>query len=93
MMSLSILPLVVAAEALFIRAPGQEEQETLSPGEQSFNAISQGADSVLNSGLVTLLLLPTLAGLLYISGYRVAGPMLALFAGGLFLARMFGSPA
>jgi len=47
----------------------------------------------LNSGLVTLILLPVLAVILYRMGYRVAGPLLALFTLGLFLARMLGTPA
>jgi hypothetical protein len=93
MMSLSILPLVMAADALFIRAPGHEEENTLYPGERSLAVLVEGTGNLLNSGFVTLLVLPTLAGLLYLSGYRVAGPMLALFAAGLFLARMLGTPA
>ncbi len=43
--------------------------------------------------LVTLVLLPVLAVMLYRMGYRVAGPLLGLFTLGLFLARMFGAPA
>jgi len=89
----SILPFVVAAEAIFIRAPGHEEENVLAPGERSLNVIAEGTGNILNSGVVTLLILPVLAALLYISGYRVAGPMLALFALGLFMARMFGTPA
>ena len=52
-----------------------------------------GAFEYLNSGLVTLVLLPVIAVILYQMGYRVAGPLLALFTLGLFLARMLGSPA
>ena len=43
--------------------------------------------------LVTLVLLPVLAVILYRMGYRVAGPLLALFTLGLFFARMLGVPA
>lgn len=92
-MSLSALSFVVSAEAIFIRAPGHEKDDTLVPGERSFNAIAEGTSGFLNSGMVTLVVLPALAALLYLKGYRVAGPMLGLFAAGLFLARMFGSPA
>lgn len=92
-MSLSILPFVIAAEALFVRAPGHEEEKTLYPGEQSLAVIAEGTGSFLTSGPVALLLLPALAVLLYRAGYRVAGPMLGLFAVGLFLARMLGAPA
>jgi hypothetical protein len=92
-MSLSILSFVIAAEALFLRAPGHEKDDTMYPGEQSLYVISEGAGNLLNSGFVTLFLLPALAALLYFSGYRIAGPMLALLAAGLFLARMFGAPA
>lgn len=92
-MNLSILPFVVAADALFIRAPGVEEEQAMQPGEQSFNAIVDGVNSLLSSGLVTLVLLPALALLLYFRGYRVAAPMLVLFSAGLFLARMLGATA
>lgn len=92
-MGLSILPLVVAAEALFVRAPGHEEKATLAPGEKSMAVIAEGTSDFLTSGPVALVLLPALALLLYMSGYRIAGPMLALFAVGLFLARMLGTPA
>lgn len=92
-MALSILPFVVAAEAVFIRAPGHEEEETLMPGEQSIAVIVNGAGDLLSSALVSLVLLPVLALGLYFCGYRVAGPMLALFGCGMFLARMFGAPA
>ncbi len=43
--------------------------------------------------LVTLVLLPVLAVILYRMDYRVADPLLDLFTLGLFLARMFGAPA
>lgn len=93
-MAISILPLLVAAETKFIRAPGLEETEpTLFPGEKSLNIIAEGGYEMLSSGLVTLVLLPVLAVILYRTGYRVAGPLLALFTLGLFLARMFGTPA
>lgn len=92
-MGLSMLPLVIKADAVFIRAPGVEEEETLMPGEKSVGALIDGTLGLLNTGVVTLVVLPALALLLYLTGYRVAGPMLALFACGLFLARMFGAPA
>ncbi len=93
-MVLSILPLRVDAETKFIRAPGLEEvEETLFPGEQSLTVVVDGAYGYINSGLVTLVLLPVLAVILYRMGFRVAGPLLALFTLGLFLARMFGAPA
>ena len=93
-MGLSILPLLVDAETKFIRAPGLEEvEETLYPGEQSLAVVVDGAYGYLNSSLVTLVLLPVLAVILYRMGFRIAGPLLALFTLGLFLARMLGSPA
>lgn len=93
-MVLSILPLLVDAETKFIRAPGLEEpEESLYPGEQSLTVVVDGAYGYLNSGLVTLVLLPVMAVTLYRMGYRVAGPLLGLFTLGLFLARMFGAPA
>ncbi len=91
-MTLSILPLLIDAEAWFIRAPGLEEaEEVLYPGEKNFTAVVEGAHGYLNSGLITLFLLPVLAAILYRAGYRVAGPLLALFTLGLFLVRMFGA--
>ena len=93
-MALSALPLLVEADALFIRAPGIERaEETFFPGERSLNIIVEGAYSYLTSGLVTLVLLPVLAVILYRMGYRIAGPLLALFTLGLFLSRMLGTPA
>ncbi len=93
-MVLSLLPLVVDPKTKFIRAPGLEEvEETLFPGEQSLAVVVDGAYGYLSSGLVTLVLLPVMAVILYQMGYRVAGPLLALFTLGLFLARMLGSPA
>ena len=93
-MALSILPLLVAAEDKFIRAPGLEETGgVIYPGEQTLTVVVDGAFGYLNSGLVTLVLLPVTAVILYQMGYRVAGPLLALFTLGLFLARMLGSPA
>ena len=93
-MVLSVLPLLVNAEAKFVRAPGfGETREALFPGEQSLSIVVDGAYDYLNSGLVTLVLLPVMAVILYQMGYRVAGPLLALFTLGLFLARMLGSPA
>ncbi len=93
-MVLSFLPLLVDAETIFIRAPGLEEvEEVLYPGEESFTAVAEGTYGYINSGLVTLVLLPVLAVILYRMGYRVAAPLLALFTLGLFLARMLSSPA
>ncbi len=92
-MVLSILPLLVDAETRFTRAPGYERTEDLFPGAKSLSIVVEGAYGYLNSGLVTLVLLPVLAVILYQMGYRVAGPLLALFTLGLFLARMFGTPA
>jgi len=93
-MVLSFLPLLVDAETIFIRAPGLEEvEEVLYPGEESFTAVAEGTYGYINSGLVTLVLLPVLAVILYRMGYRVAGPLLALFTLGLFLVRMLSSPA
>jgi len=93
-MGLSILPMLVDAETKFIRAPGHEEvEETFYPGEKSLIAVWDGAYGYLSSGLVTLVLFPVLAVILYRMGFRVAGPLLALFTLGLFLARMLGSPA
>ena len=93
-MVLSILPLLVDAETKFIPAPRLEEaEEALFPGEQSFTVVVYGAYGYLNNGLVTLILLPVLAVILYRMGYRVAGPLLALFTLGLFLAQMLGTPA
>lgn len=93
-MALSILPLLVDTEAKFILSPGLEEAEKpLHPAAQSLTALAEGTYGYLNSGLVTLVLLPVLAVILYRMGYRVAGPLLALFTLGLFLARMLGVPA
>jgi hypothetical protein len=93
-MSISILPLLVAVEDKFVRAPGLEETErALFPGEKSLNIVMEGGYEFLTSGMVTLVLFPVLAVILYRTGYRVAGPLLALFTLGLFLARMFGTPA
>ena len=92
-MVLSILPLLVDAKTKFIRAPGFEEtEEVLYPGEKSLTVMVEGTYGYLNSGLVTLFLLPLLAAILWRMGYRVAGPLLALFTLGLILARMFGTP-
>ena len=93
-MGLSILPLLMDAETKFIRAPGLEEvEETRYPGEQILTVVVEGAYGYLSSGLVTLVLLPVTAVILYRMGFRVAGPLLALFTLGLFLARMLGAPA
>ena len=93
-MALSFLPLLVDAKTRFIRAPGLEEaEETFYPGEQSLAVVVDGAYGHLSSGLVILVLLPVLAVILYRMGYRIAGPLLALFTLGLFLARVLGAPA
>jgi hypothetical protein len=93
-MTLSILPLLFAVEDKFKRAPGLEETDrAMYPGEKSLTVLAEGSYELLSSGLVTLVLLPVMALILYKSGYRVAGPLLALFTLGLFLARMFGTPA
>ncbi len=93
-MVLSILPLLVDSKTKFIRAPDLEEAEdALYSGEQSLTAVVESTYGYLNSGLVTLILLPVLAVILYRMGYRVAGPLLALFTLGLFLVRMPGAPA
>ncbi len=89
-MLLSIIPLLVDVENKFIRAPGHEE--TYFPGEQSLTVVVDGFYGYLNSGLVTLVLLPVLAVILYRMGYRIAGPLLGLFALGLFFARMLSAP-
>ena len=90
-MVLSILPLLVNVEDKFIRAPGHERTAFL--GEKSYNVVVDGVGGYLNSGLVTLVLLPVMAVILYRMGYRLAGPSLGLITLGLFLARMFGAPA
>ena len=93
-MAISVLPLLIAAETKFIRAPGLEEtDQAMFPGEKSLNIVAEGGYELLTSGLVTLVLLPVLAVILYRTGFRVAGPLLALFTLGLFLAQMFGTPA
>ncbi len=91
-MVLSILPLLVDSKTKFIQAPDLEEtEEVLSPGEQILTVVVEGAYGYVNSGPITLILLPVLAVILYRMGYRVAGPLLALFTLGLILARMFGT--
>jgi len=93
-MALFALPFLVKADALFVRAPGIERTESeMFPGEKSLNVIAEGAYSYLSSGIVTLVLLPVVAVILYRMGYRIAGPLLALFTLGLFLSRMLGAPA
>lgn len=93
-MSMYILPLLVEAATKFQRVPGQDApEETYVPGEKSMTVIVEGAYDYLNTGLVTLVILPVLAVALYRTGFRVAGPLVGLFTLGLFLAKMFGSPA
>jgi hypothetical protein len=80
--------------AKFVSAPGREEAEAAGrAGEASVRVIWEGAATYLNSGLMTLLVLPVLAVALYRLGFRIAGPLLGLFTLGLFLARMFNAPA
>lgn len=86
------LPLAQHA-AKFVSAPGREGTEAASPaGEAAVRVIWEGAAAYLNSGVMTLLVLPVLAVALYRLGFRIAGPLLALFTLGLFLARMFNPP-
>lgn len=93
-MPYSIFQFVILMEDKFIPAPGHErEGEYAFAGEKSATVFVEGAASLLNSGAVTLLVLPVLAAVLYAIGYRVAGPLLGLFTLGLFLARMFGAEA
>jgi len=93
-MALAALPFLVEADALFIRAPGVKgAEDTFFPGEKSLNIVVEGAYGYLTSGIVTLVLLPVLAVILYRMGHRIAGPLLALFTLGLFLSRMLGAPA
>ncbi len=91
-MAISILPFVVEVKEKFTPAPGHERPEdTMMPGEKSLTVFFEGVEQLLNSGFVTLLVLPVLAVGLYASGFRVAGPIVGLFALGLFMARMFGA--
>jgi hypothetical protein len=93
-MAMAALPFLVKADTLFIRAPGVERAEdTFFPGEKSLNIVVEGAYGFLTSGVVTLVLLPVLAVILYRMGHRIAGPLLALLTLGLFLSRMLGAPA
>lgn len=92
-MSSSVIGFLAASTARFVPAPGTEEARTLLPGERSLIVIGEGTGALLSSGAVTLVLLPVLAAGLYLAGFRVAGPLVGMFAIGLFLARMFGAPA
>ena len=93
-MAMSILPMLVDAEEKFIRAPGTEEiEEVYYPGELALRALAESSYEFLSSGLVTLIVLPVLATILYRTGFRVAGPLLALVTLGLFLSRMLSTPA
>ena len=92
-MSLPVLALLAQVEPKFVPAPGHEDPAAGIPGASSMSVIWEGAFQYLNSGVMTLLVLPILAVVLYRMGFRVAGPLLALFVLGLFLARMMGSPA
>ena len=89
-----IVQLLINMDEKFVRAPGYERsQDVAMPGEKSLNAVAEGTANLLNTGFVTLLLLPVLAALLYVRGYRLAGPVVGLFALGLFLARILGAQA
>jgi len=92
-MSASLLAFAAAVEAKFQLAPGVEKAETLMPGEKSLMAITDGTGALLSTGAVTMVLLPAIAAGLYLTGHRVAGPLIGLFAVGLFMARMFGPHA
>ncbi len=92
-MSASVMAFLAATEAKFVYAPGVESSDTLFPGEKSLMVISEGTGALLSTGAVTLVLLPAIAALLYVTGHRVAAPIVGLFAVGLFLAQMFGAPA
>ena len=93
-MVLSILPLLVESATGFIQSPGLEAAgETLLPGGNSVAVVLEGTFGLLDSGLITLALSPVLAVILYRKGYRIAGPLLALFTLGLFFARMLSVPA
>ena len=67
--------------------------EGFYPSQQSLTAVADGAFGYLNDGLVTLVLLPVMAVILYRMGNRLAGQSLGVFALGLFLARMLGAYA
>lgn len=84
------LTLLAQSDPRFVPAPGHERSEI--PGVTSLNVVWDGAYQYLNSGVMTLLVLPILAVLLYRLGFRVAGPLLGLFVLGLFLAKIFGAP-
>jgi len=93
-MVLSALPLLVDSTAGFIQSTGLETAgEALVPGANSVAAMLAGSFGLVNSGLVTLALSPVLAVILYRRGYRVAGPLLAVFSLGLFFARVLSVPA
>ena len=93
-MAISILPMLVELEEKFIRAPGTEEvEEVYYPDEQALTALAESSYEFLSSGLVTLIVLPVLATILYRTGFRVAGPLLALLTLGLFLSRILNTPA
>lgn len=92
-MSSSVIGFLAASSAKFAPAPGTEQAREMFPGEKSLMIITEGTGALLNSGAVTLILLPLVAAGLYLAGYRVAGPLVGVFAIGLFLARMFGAPA
>lgn len=92
-MSAFVIALATAAEAKFQLAPGIEKAQTLIPGEKSLMVITEGTGALLSTGAVTLVLLPAIAAGLYMTGHRVAGPLVGLFAVGLFMAQMFGARA
>lgn len=92
-MSLHVLALLAQVDPKFVPAPGHEDPAAGIPGAASMSVIWEGAYEYLNSSVMTLLVLPILAVVLYRMGYRVAGPLLGLFVLGLFLARVIGTPA
>lgn len=90
-MWLPALSLLAQADPRFVPAPGHERTEI--PGATSMSVVWDGAYRYATSGVMTLLVFPVLAVVLYRMGFRVAGPLLGLFVLGLFLARILGAPA
>ena len=82
-----IVSYLIEAAEKFIRAPGRERAEPL-PGEQSLNVIWNGTYDFLSGAEMTLIVLPVTAAILWRFGFRVTGPIVALFALGLFLSRV-----
>ena len=88
----SVVALLAQVNPKFVPAPGHEPP-AMAPGEMSMMVIWEGTYAYLSTEAMTFLVLPTLAVSLYALGFRVAGPLVGLFAFGLFLARMFDVPA